>query len=258
MKRLLLALLLLPALAHAQWTRIATEGEPFTVAPDTQVRYGVGERWVTVTASGAGVCTNAFFKQDPAVGIVKTCERRQHCAPRDLGGTGTDALFEFNATGAAVGWWCLRASTPIVYGATWAWLAANPAALQSLPGLKAAADPEAAIAQMAGANATSGAPPGTFAQLQARLAMAKPPTAPPTAPAGTWWVKKAPANASPAGTRPIYRRSSPGTLVQDYGRVPEFAPCDCALDKFPDTAVTPTHCAVNNAKEQLAVCERKP
>lgn len=56
------------------WTKIAGEGQSFTVASGTVVRYGSGTTWMQKTVSGAGSCTNAFFGKDPAVGVTKQCQ----------------------------------------------------------------------------------------------------------------------------------------------------------------------------------------
>ncbi|MBC7954707.1 MAG: PQQ-dependent sugar dehydrogenase [Cytophagales bacterium] len=57
-----------------QWTRIAVEGQAFTISGTRVVRYGVGTRWVQRTLTNSGQCTNAFFGSDPASGVVKSCE----------------------------------------------------------------------------------------------------------------------------------------------------------------------------------------
>lgn len=56
------------------WTRIASEGQSFSVSGTQTVRYGAGSQWVTKTVSGTGQCTNAFFGEDPAYMTVKSCE----------------------------------------------------------------------------------------------------------------------------------------------------------------------------------------
>ena len=53
-------------------TKIATEGESFSLGGATTVQYGVNDTWISKTVS-AGQCTNEFFGSDPAVGIVKSC-----------------------------------------------------------------------------------------------------------------------------------------------------------------------------------------
>jgi glucose/arabinose dehydrogenase len=60
-----------------QWTRIASEGQSFTVAGTRIVRYGTGTRWVQRSVTNSGQCTNAFFGSDPAFGMGKVCEVQQ-------------------------------------------------------------------------------------------------------------------------------------------------------------------------------------
>lgn len=257
--RLLAFLFLLPTLAHAQWAPAANENQSFTLTAESVVRYGARDNWITVTRpAGTHACSNEAFGADPVRMVVKSCQRRlPTCAPKDLKGTGTVALIDTNAQGAAVGWWCPGALEPTVYAAQWGWMAANPAALSVITGLPYNTAPADAIAQLERAHPTTwegGA--AAFPGLTARLAAAKPPATPPPA-FGPYRVVKAPSNASPAGTRPIYRRSAADNLVTDYGRVGQFAACDCNLDRFPATGA-PTHCSVNGMKEQLALCERVP
>jgi glucose/arabinose dehydrogenase len=56
------------------WTRIASEGQSFSVSGTRTVRYGVDTRWVQRSVTGSGQCTNAFFGRDPAMGYGKFCE----------------------------------------------------------------------------------------------------------------------------------------------------------------------------------------
>ncbi len=63
------------------WTRIAFEGQPFTVSGTQTVRYGSGGNWVQRSVTGVGQCTNAFFGSDPAVGVDKRCQVRRSPAP---------------------------------------------------------------------------------------------------------------------------------------------------------------------------------
>lgn len=63
-----------PAPPAESWTKIAGEGQSFSVAAGTVVRYGAGSTWIQKTVSGAGACTNAFFGKDPAVGVTKQCQ----------------------------------------------------------------------------------------------------------------------------------------------------------------------------------------
>jgi serine protease len=56
------------------WTKIADEGQAFTVSGTQTVRYGHAPYWITRTVTNEGSCTNAFFANDPIVGTVKQCE----------------------------------------------------------------------------------------------------------------------------------------------------------------------------------------
>lgn len=70
-----LAAATLPAIAQTTtWTRIASEGQSFTVNGSQTVRYGAGSSWLTRSVTNSGQCTNSFFGGDPAYGVVKQCE----------------------------------------------------------------------------------------------------------------------------------------------------------------------------------------
>jgi len=56
------------------WTRIAGEGQGFTVSGTQTVRYGSGSNWITMSVTGGGSCSNAFFGSDPIYGVVKECQ----------------------------------------------------------------------------------------------------------------------------------------------------------------------------------------
>jgi Peptidase M66 len=56
------------------WTRLATEGNGFTVNGTQTVRYGSGNTWIERSITGGGQCTNAFFGNDPLFGVVKECQ----------------------------------------------------------------------------------------------------------------------------------------------------------------------------------------
>ena len=58
----------------ASWSRIAGEGENFSVSGTQTVRYGTGSSWLVKTVTGSGSCSNAFFGSDPAYGVVKECD----------------------------------------------------------------------------------------------------------------------------------------------------------------------------------------
>jgi PKD repeat protein len=64
------------ALAARPWTKLANEGESFTLGSGTAVRYGSGTAWVTKTVSGSAVCSNSFFGSDPSPMVKKRCEAR--------------------------------------------------------------------------------------------------------------------------------------------------------------------------------------
>ena len=63
-----------PPPTDAGWTKIADEGQAFTVSGTQTVRYGHAPYWITATVTNEGSCTNAFFATDPIVGTVKQCE----------------------------------------------------------------------------------------------------------------------------------------------------------------------------------------
>jgi Peptidase M66 len=63
------------------WTRIAVEGQPFTVSGTQIVRYGSGTTWVQKSVTDGGQCTNAFFGNDPLVGTRKECQLAGTTAP---------------------------------------------------------------------------------------------------------------------------------------------------------------------------------
>lgn len=56
------------------WTKIADEGATFTISGTQTVRYGAGSSFVTQQVTGNGTCSNAFFGNDPAYGVVKECD----------------------------------------------------------------------------------------------------------------------------------------------------------------------------------------
>lgn len=63
------------------WTKVASEGQDFTLAASTTVRYGFGTMWSTKTLTGAQFCSNAVFGGDPAFGYPKSCETQDVTAP---------------------------------------------------------------------------------------------------------------------------------------------------------------------------------
>ncbi|HSV69353.1 MAG TPA: G8 domain-containing protein [Methylibium sp.] len=62
------------ATATSAWVRVAGEGQAFSVAGTSSVRYGAGLLWVRRSVSGSATCTAAFFGSDPAPGITNSCE----------------------------------------------------------------------------------------------------------------------------------------------------------------------------------------
>ena len=56
------------------WTKIASEGQSFSVSGTQTVRYGANASWITKSVTGSGQCTNAFFGGDPLYGVVKQCQ----------------------------------------------------------------------------------------------------------------------------------------------------------------------------------------
>lgn len=62
------------------WTRIAGEGQTFSVTGVQTVRYGADSRWVEKSVSGSGKCSNGFFGKDPAVGVKKQCQLKSGSA----------------------------------------------------------------------------------------------------------------------------------------------------------------------------------
>ena len=54
-------------------SKIANEGESFTVTGTGTVRYGAGTTFVEKSVTGAGQCTNDFFGSDPVPGTGKAC-----------------------------------------------------------------------------------------------------------------------------------------------------------------------------------------
>jgi hypothetical protein len=62
------------------WRRIAVEGQSFTTPRAQLVAFGAATRWVGRTVNGQGACTRAFFGQDPAPGVQKSCYVREDTA----------------------------------------------------------------------------------------------------------------------------------------------------------------------------------
>lgn len=60
--------------AATTWTKIASEGQSFTISGTKDVRYGAGSSWLVKSVTGSGKCSNAFFGGDPIVGTRKECQ----------------------------------------------------------------------------------------------------------------------------------------------------------------------------------------
>ena len=69
------------ASGSATRTTVAVEGQWFTLTSSATVLYGANNAWISKTLSGTGRCTNDFFGNDPAVGIVKSCVVDPSAAP---------------------------------------------------------------------------------------------------------------------------------------------------------------------------------
>ena len=63
-----------PSDAPAPSATVAAEGSAFAVTGTQTIRYGADSRWVQNSVSGGGQCSNEFFGNDPARGILKSCE----------------------------------------------------------------------------------------------------------------------------------------------------------------------------------------
>jgi hypothetical protein len=63
-----------PTPTPATPTTVASEGQSFAVTGTQTVRFGADTRWITMSVTGTGQCTNAFFGSDPAFGTAKTCQ----------------------------------------------------------------------------------------------------------------------------------------------------------------------------------------
>jgi hypothetical protein len=71
-----------PPEPSGEWTKIANEGEAFTLNASQNVRYGAGTSWVTRAVSGGtSRCDNAFFGRDPLYGVVKSCQVQTAAPP---------------------------------------------------------------------------------------------------------------------------------------------------------------------------------
>lgn len=275
-RSILLVLALWPLGAQAQtWTRIATEGQAFTVPPATVVRYGAGTAWLVRTTGGAGQCTNVFFGGDPIKMTAKACEVQDAapvqapalpppaCWPAQVAGSGTPAKTVVIAPSASapvgaepvhVLWWhCAAALEPSGWKTTHLMCPQSKltACLLGLPTLTATAL----------ATAWKAAPPRPaneggigWAETAWRTLYGAPPPAPPAA---SWVVAKALATANPAGTRPAFIFIGPATLVDLYAtdRVKEGDACDCNKARL--LRGTSIYCQTGTRDDKVAVCSKR-
>jgi hypothetical protein len=56
------------------WTKVANEGQTFSLSTTKTVRYGAQTSWIQKTLSGTVQCTNSFFGADPIYGVTKECD----------------------------------------------------------------------------------------------------------------------------------------------------------------------------------------
>jgi hypothetical protein len=189
--------------------------------------------------------------------VLALCMPAQACAPAQAkDGTGTRAVFEFNSTGAAIGWWCPGRSTARMYAVRWAGLT-QPlhegvlAMRDAVNAQDGTVDVSSAIAALANANTNTPMAElrDVWGPLEARLAATRPPEA-------AWIVAEAPSNASPPDTRPTYLYTpTAGVGGVDGGRIREGEPCNCALVSV--TNVRTTWCSVQGLLSKVAVCVRR-
>jgi hypothetical protein len=138
------------------------------------------------------------------------------CLPAEINGSGTHAVLEFNAAGAAVSWWCPDRFRPRLTLYAVRWEALTPALHAELNALWRAADKRAAIERMSAEYAdTPLLSPRLYdvwSPARARILAARPPT--------PEWVV--------ADERTYVHLG--GQLVGDQQRVPVGTPCDCSKD----------------------------
>ena len=105
----------------------------------------------------------------------------------------------------------------------------------------------------ANASFTCAAPPDADAANLCTLAFeAAQDTKPAPAPVSAWVVAPALSGAYPAGTRPVFKLSSPTSVTLTGERVRSGSPCDCTT---PSIISGVTYCPIGAAK--LAVCVRQ-
>ena len=73
-----------PTPTPTTWTKIAGEGQSFSVQGSKTVRYGAGNKWIEKVVTGSGMCNNTFFGNDPAPFVMKSCEVLSGTAPAPI------------------------------------------------------------------------------------------------------------------------------------------------------------------------------
>jgi subtilisin family serine protease len=69
-------------LAQTTWTKVATEGQNYSVIGTQTIRFGGNNNWIEKTLTGGTLqCTNAFFGRDPLYGVVKACDAASSPVP---------------------------------------------------------------------------------------------------------------------------------------------------------------------------------
>lgn len=63
------------------YVKVASEGESFTVADGSLVRYGAGTKWVSQVVSGSATCSDDFFGSVRMQGVTKECDVALAAAP---------------------------------------------------------------------------------------------------------------------------------------------------------------------------------
>jgi hypothetical protein len=107
------------ALAGDGWVRVASENDTFTLAASQTVRYGAGNAWVSREASGSVTCSNWWFGNDPAFGVVKGCE----VVDAQAASSGaTSASGSWQTVAQENGGFIVAGTRPVRYGAGDAWV----------------------------------------------------------------------------------------------------------------------------------------
>lgn len=163
------------------------------------------------------------------------------CLPAEINGSGTPAVLEFNAAGAAVAWWCPNRFRPRLTLYAVRWEALTPALHAELTALWRAADKSAEIERMSAEHVdTPLLSPGlieVWSPARARIQAVRPPT--------PEWVV--------ADERTYLHQG--GRLVDDPLRVPAGTPCDCSKDDRRVIVDQTVYCRA--AEPRLARCVPK-